>query len=143
MMKINNYNDLIAEKRTLESSLALHKVAIQHSIQEVKDRLKPISKVVTFAEKAVTREATNPLLSAGVNIASDLILKRVILARAGWVTQLVLPYVLKNYSSHFLGGKNGVKQKALVNGAEVKIPVRSRPAATNFFHRLGDKLKSN
>jgi hypothetical protein len=41
-----------------------------------------------------------------LNIGSDLVInslvKKFILARAGWFMRTVLPYFLKNYSSHFL-----------------------------------------
>ncbi len=33
----------------------------------------------------------------------DLLIRRVILARAGWFTKIVIPFLVKNYSSHIIG----------------------------------------
>jgi hypothetical protein len=40
------------------------------------------------------------LLTTATEGVIDLVVKKLILARSGWITKLVVPFLMKNFSSH-------------------------------------------
>ena len=48
MSKINNYDDLILERKRLESELAHYKSIITQELDEIKHKVEPITDVVSF-----------------------------------------------------------------------------------------------
>jgi hypothetical protein len=106
MNNIKTYDDLLGEELELKSSLAIQKHVIEKEFHELKEQLKPALNILSFISKLFIRDKSNSLLSAGISIAGDVLFKNVILAKSGWLTRLVLPFVIKNYSSYFLK-KNG------------------------------------
>jgi hypothetical protein len=42
----------------------------------------------------------------GANTLIDVFVKKMILGRAGWVVKTVVPFLLKNYSSHVISDNN-------------------------------------
>ena len=120
MNKIHTYEALLAEEASLKASLAVQKDDIGRDLAEIKEHLKPITKTIAFLSKFATRDKSNALVSTGVSIAGDIILKNVILAKSGWMTRLVVPFLMKNYGSHLLNNNSG-----------------------NFLQRLGKKIKGS
>lgn len=117
MSKIQSYEDLLKAELALQESLAHQRAEIRMEVTRIKEQLKPLTKVISFVSKFVTRHnGNNALVTTGIGIASDILFKNVVLKKSGWLTRLVLPFVMKNYSSH-----------ALANG--------------NLFGRLGEKIK--
>ena len=124
--QIKTYKDLLNEKQRLEVLVLAQKQVIHYDIQEMKEKLKPIANTIEVIKKFITRDKTNLLLTLGSDIAINTLVKNFILSRAGWLTKIVIPYFLKNYSSHFvaeqkdkwfdklkswLGYKNGKEHK--------------------------------
>ena len=123
------------EEELLEELLQAQKELVQLDIQQLKAQLKPAHAALQIFSKITTADKSNPLLTQGANTAIDFVLKKVILARSGWITKLLVPLVVKNYSSHFIadhkqdivqkifslfsGNKNGkTKTTSLVPGSE-------------------------
>jgi hypothetical protein len=100
--KIRSYDDLVKEKQRLELLLQAQKEVIYYDIQEIKEELQPVKKVLEFIKKITTKDKTNLLLTLGSDIAINAIVKRFLLQKAGWVARNVVPFFMKNYSSHFL-----------------------------------------
>jgi len=100
--KIKSYDDLLKEKQRLELLLQAQKEVIYYDIQEIKEELQPVKKVLEFIKKITTKDKTNLLLALGSDIAINAIVKRFLLQKAGWVARNVVPFFMKNYSSHFL-----------------------------------------
>lgn len=103
--RIQTYDDLQEEKKRLENLLASKKLEIREDWQGVKHHLKPVTNVFGFIGKLTHRDRSNPLLNFGIDMAGNVLLKKFILARADWVTRLLLPIFVKNYSSNVLGEK--------------------------------------
>lgn len=99
---IRSYNELIAEKQRMEFLLAAQKELVKYDLQELKAELKPAISAVAMLGKVTTMDSSNPLISGFTNTAIDLVVKKGLLGRAGWVTRLLVPVLLKNYSSHFI-----------------------------------------
>lgn len=100
--RFNSYEDLLKERQRLEVLLQAQKKVIYHDVQELKAQLQPVNDAVEFIKKITTKDKTSLLLSLGSDIAINTIVKNLILSRAGWLTRIVIPFFLKNYSSHFL-----------------------------------------
>lgn len=101
--RIRTYEDLIIEQQRLVSVLKTQEATIKVDIAGVKEGLKPLGKAVNMVNKMATRDNTAPVLNFGMEMGIDLLIRRVILARAGWFTKIVIPFLVKNYSSHIIG----------------------------------------
>jgi hypothetical protein len=123
--RFTSYDDLLKEKQQLEVLLQAQKEVIRCDVEEVKLKLQPVKEALEFVKKITTKDRTNLLLDLGSDIAINTIVKNFILSRAGWLIRIVVPFFLKNYSSHFiaeqkdkwieklkswLGHKNGKEQ---------------------------------
>lgn len=118
--KIQTYDDLLEEKRRLETLLAVQKEEIDVNWQEVKSSLNPINNAASFLGKITRSDKSNPLLTVGVGYIGDLILRKVF--KAGWIVRLVVPFVVKNYSSHMFSGKGGGIANKIKNMFRKKQP---------------------
>lgn len=100
MNKINNYDDLILERKRLESELAHYKSIITAELEEIKHKVEPITDVVSFFSPSKSAPSNNnKLLQAGANLGIELLVRQKLLSKAGWLTKLVLPFILKKVSS--------------------------------------------
>lgn len=112
MSRIKNYADLEAEKLRLTALLRNHEEAIKADFVNVKEGLRPVGNVLNVVNKMATRDNRVPVMNFGLEMGIDLLIRRVLLGRAGWFAKIVVPYLVKNYSSHFLGEE---KKKMLVS----------------------------
>lgn len=103
--QIQNYDDLLEERKRLEQLLIIQKEQISANWIEIKKEFEPVNNVVSFFGKLTTRDKTNPLVNMGIDVAGDLLLRKILLAKFGWATRLVVPFLLKNYSSNVLADK--------------------------------------
>jgi len=100
--QIRSYHELTSERRRLEILLQVQKQAIYNDIEEIKERLEPVRSTFEFVKKMISRDKTSLLLNIGSDLAINSIVQKFILSKAGWVTKLVVPFFLKNYSSHVI-----------------------------------------
>jgi hypothetical protein len=100
--RFTSYDDLLKEKQQLEVLLQAQKEVIRCDVEEIKLKLQPVKDAVEFIKKITTKDRTNLLLDLGSDIAINTVVKNFILSRAGWLVRLVVPFFLKNYSSHFI-----------------------------------------
>jgi len=100
--RFTSYDELLKEKQQLEVLLQAQKEMIRCDVEEIKLKLHPLKEGLEFVKKITTKDRTNFLLDFGSDVAINTLVKNVILSKAGWLTRLVIPFFLKNYSSHFL-----------------------------------------
>jgi hypothetical protein len=100
--RFTSYNELLKEKQQLEVLLQAQKEVIRCDVEEIKLKLQPLKEALEFVKKITTKDRTNLLLDLGSDIAINTLVKNFILSRAGWFIRLVVPFFLKNYSSHFI-----------------------------------------
>jgi hypothetical protein len=110
---IRTYKDMLDEKKRLQELLVEQKQLVRNDIMEIKESLRPVHSALSFAGKLVTREKGNFFLNAGANTLIDLVIKKLVLSRAGWFTKLVVPFLAKNYSSHIISEKKDALLKKL------------------------------
>jgi hypothetical protein len=100
MNKIKNYDELVLERKRLESDLIHYKSIINSEIDAIKHKMEPITDVVSFlAPSQKPTPPGNKLLQAGTNLGIELLVRQRLLSKAGWFTKLVVPYILKKVSS--------------------------------------------
>ena len=100
--RFTSYDDLLKEKQQLEVLLQAQKQVIHYDVEEIKLKLQPVKETLEFVKKITTRDRTNLLLDLGSDIAINTLIKNFVLSRAGWLTKTIVPFFLKNYSSHFI-----------------------------------------
>jgi len=100
--KISTYEELEREEQLLEELLRSQKELIQIEIGLLKQQLKPAQMALQFVGKITSADRHNPLLTQGANTVIDAVLKNVVLARSGWITKMLVPFFVKNYSSHLI-----------------------------------------
>jgi hypothetical protein len=83
--------------------LQAQKELIVADIHDLKNELRPTIDAISFLGKIATRDKSDILISGVTNQLIDLVFKKLILARTGWLTRLIVPFFIKNYSSHFIG----------------------------------------
>ena len=111
--QIKTYQDLLKEKEQLELLLKAQKELIVADIHDIKNDLRPAIDAVSFLGKIATRDKSDILITGAANQLIDLVFTKLILARTGWITRLVVPFFIKNYSSHFIGDHKNEWMKKL------------------------------
>ena len=99
---IKTYEDLLQEEQRLLQQLRAHEVLIREDIAGLKEKIKPMEKAFGVLQKMATRDHTGALANFGLDFSIDLLIRRLLLAKAGWFTKILVPFVLKNYSSHIV-----------------------------------------
>jgi hypothetical protein len=105
MKKISNLHDLAAEKQRLQQRLTLLKREINTDIEEIKERFRPITRIVSFFTGQSQHESNgtqarpkSSLLKMGANLGIDLLVGSK-LKKAGWLARMIVPPLLRGLSS--------------------------------------------
>ena len=104
---ITTYQDLIEEKERLTLQLRYQKDLVRQDFNEIKEAFKPIQETISTVGRFATKDKKNWLLTGAADMIIDIVLKKVILGRAGWLTKLAVPLLAKNYSSHVIADNKG------------------------------------
>lgn len=107
MNKPRTYNELLAEKARLKLLLTEQKQIIHDDFTEIKNELEPVRRVLGQVKKVFSKETGGGLLTLGADKLIDLLIKRVLLARSGWLAKLIVPVLAKNYTSHIVDDNKG------------------------------------
>jgi hypothetical protein len=110
--KIRTYEDLLEEQKRLMGILKGHEQLMKQDMVGVRHGLQPFNNAVNTINKFATRDHTGPMVNLGLEFGLDLLLRRFLLARAGWFTKIAIPYVIKNYASHLITEE---KREVLIN----------------------------
>jgi hypothetical protein len=100
---ITSYESLMKEQKRLKEKLEIHKLQIQKDIIELKQELQPALRVATFLGKmAIPDVSTNTALKAGAGLTIEWVVKKLLMS-SNPLLRLVVPTLVKNYSSHYIG----------------------------------------
>jgi hypothetical protein len=102
---IRTYEDLLNEKQRLQTLLQTQKAIIRQDIDEIKEELVPVKTAINFIGKLTTQDHSNPILNGTINTIIDLVMNKLVLARSGWLTRFIVPFFVKNFSSHIVDEK--------------------------------------
>ena len=112
MNKISTYEELLHEKQRLKLLLSEREMALRTEFEDIKSKLKPFTSIMAFAEKITTKDGNNPLISTGIDVGVNFLLRKVLLRNAGWIVKLLMPVFVRNYLSHEVKEHPGWLQKA-------------------------------
>jgi hypothetical protein len=129
---IRSYEDLLKEQQRLLGVIKTQEELIRKDIAGVKEGLKPFNKVAQQINKMATRDNTAPLMNLGLEFGVDLLLRKLILSKAGWFTKIVIPFLVKNYSSHIIGEEKRLALIQKVRSFLQKIRPHASPEAYAF-----------
>ena len=121
MSSIKTYEGLEAEKVRLTALLKNHEEAIRYDMAGVREGLKPVNNAVRIINKMATRDNTTPVVNFGLEMGIDILVRRFLLRRAGWFAKIVVPYLVKNYSSHIIGEEKREALLAKIRGFFNKV----------------------
>jgi phage gp29-like protein len=100
--RIRTYSNLVEEKQRLELKLKLQKQLLMEDIDDLKEQLAPVQSALSTMGKLLARDGNNFLLNAGTGELVDWVIRKGFLSRAGWLSRIIIPFMIKNYSSHFI-----------------------------------------
>jgi hypothetical protein len=131
---IKTYEDLLEEEQRLQAQLDSYKLLIREDISGLKDSLNPVKRVVRTAKNMFTMEDNGPLVNFGLNFGMDVLIRKILLARAGWVTKFVVPFVVKNFASHVIGEEDRDKIAKSIRKLVKKFTSKreQKPVATSM-----------
>jgi len=118
---ITSYDDLLAEKQRLKAVFNDQKQAIKENVNAIKDSLNPIKAVAKEIGKLTSPDKSLGLLNAGLGFGLDLVLRKFLLKKSGWMVRLTAPFIIKNVVSHFAAKKIRTDMPELKNIIE-KMP---------------------
>jgi len=128
MSNIRTYKDLLQEEQRVQQVLKAQEILIREDLVSLKENLEPVKKVYDQVHKIFTRDNRVPLFNVGLEMSIDILLRRLLLARAGWFAKTFVPYVVKNYASHIIGEE---KRKAIIKKIEELFnKIRPKKSAT-------------
>ncbi len=102
MNKITTYEELLREKERLELQLEVHKYAVRVHVDHIKRKLNPLRNVIHFFSNFTAPAVSNTLVGTGVGLSLELLLRKLFFSKTGWVTKMVGPILLKNFSANML-----------------------------------------
>lgn len=100
--RINSYKELLEERARLTALLDTQKTALRDDFNKIKEEFEPVKAAVAVIGKFTTKDKSNWLLTTAADTAIDLVVRKFILSRAGWFARLILPFFMKNLSSHLI-----------------------------------------
>jgi len=103
--KIKNLKDLRAEQTRLKLELTVAEETLKEDLKWVREEMRPARIAGNLLNKALGNKQ-HGLIKDGVRVTVDTVVKDLLLAKSGWITRLVVPWVVKNLSSNYLADKS-------------------------------------
>lgn len=112
MTRISNYEELRLEKNRLQQNLILQKSKIKNEIISIKEKLEPLLSIISFLGGFKNKDSKGSLLKMGAKAGVELLAHQTLLSKAGWLTKLVVPFLLKGISTKVI---DKIKNRNLSN----------------------------
>ncbi len=110
MNRINNYDDLVAERRRTELIIADRKQTINDRIEDIREKIAPLFSILSALNIFKKTESNgnhsgenHSVLKMGSSLAIDLLVGQKMLKNASWFMRLIVPTLLKTVSSGLIG----------------------------------------
>lgn len=98
---IQNLDDVRAERARLKNQIETSSMNLRQQFGAIKQELNPVNQALGVVSDIFTAPRKG-LLSMGVGFGVDTVLKKVVLARAGWLPRLVVPFLVKNVATNYI-----------------------------------------
>ncbi len=104
MKKIKNLKDLHSEKLRLKLELISAEEILKEDLDWVKEEMNP-GKIAGKLFSNIIGNNMSGLLNNGVRLTIGALVKNLLLSKSGWITRLIVPFIVKNLSSNYLSEK--------------------------------------
>ena len=101
MSKINNYDELITERRRLEIQIAEQKLVLKEEFSGLKNQLEPFLNLLPVLNIFRKKEPSRSLLSTISSLGIDLLGQK-FLTKTSWIMRLILPLIAKGVTSRVM-----------------------------------------
>jgi hypothetical protein len=129
---IRTYEDLLKEQQRLLGVIKTQEEIIRKDIAGVKEGLRPFGKVASQIKKMGTRDNSVPLMNFGLEFGADLFFRKFLLAKSGWLTKIIVPFLVKNYSSHIFSEEKRLVIMQKIRSFLQKIRPHASPQSYEF-----------
>lgn len=102
------------EKARLKQLLSAQKELVRQDFAGIKQELAPVRTAISTVSKFATRDNRALLMTTAADSLIDLVIRRMVLAKAGWLAKWAVPFFMKNFSSHVIAD-NKEKIKSLLS----------------------------
>ena len=99
---IRTYDDLLEEKTRLKLLLGAQKELVRQDVNLLKEELVPVRRAITMVGKFATKDNRNWIMTTAADTIIDLVIRKMVLSKAGFITKLAVPFFMKNFSSHVI-----------------------------------------
>ena len=99
MTRISNYEELRLEKNRLQQQLILQKAQIRDELNTIKERLEPLFYVASLLGIFQSKTSKGSILKMGAKAGVEILAHQTLVSKAGWLTKLVVPFMLKGVTS--------------------------------------------
>lgn len=128
MRRINTLAELKAEQKVLRLRRTYLEAEIKKDFQGIKEDLEPL-RLLTKGAKSVLVSKNNSILGTSAGLAADFITKNTLLRNSGFLTKLIVPFLIKNATSNIVE-ENKSKVADWVEGLISKF-TNKKPADEN------------
>ena len=101
MMKINSVAELKAEQNKLRSKKVFLETEITTNLDKVKAELEPL-RLLTKGARDFLVNKNNGILSNSLGSVANFLTKNVFLKNSGFITRMIIPYLVKNSTSNLV-----------------------------------------
>lgn len=98
MMKINSLSDLKIEQKKLHQRQASLETEISNGFEKLKEELEPLRSFTKSAGNILVSK-DNGILGNSFGTIANFLTKNVLLKNSGFITRLIVPYLVKNSTS--------------------------------------------
>ncbi|WP_157558130.1 hypothetical protein [Niabella aurantiaca] len=125
---ITTHKELMQEKARLKARLKQRKTDLRQSVEAIKDTLNPISHIAKTTKDIWNADASNPLIALGVTKLTDVVIRKGILRKAGWLSRLIAPVLVQKVATYLISEKAGDQIGRLLHRAAHKLREDARMA---------------
>lgn len=104
MKKINNKQALEKERLRLQIELIAAEEALKDDLDWAREEVKPFGFLTKFF-KGFQGKNADGLMERGIGFSIETILRSTLFAKSGWITKIIVPILIKNFSTGFVAGK--------------------------------------
>jgi hypothetical protein len=99
---LTTYDEVLAEEQRLKALLEVQKLKIRKDIQALKEEFNPVVAVARGVGKMMSADKQNhAAVQAGANLTIDWLVQK-LMPHSGFMIKMLLPRLLKNYTSHYV-----------------------------------------
>jgi len=136
---IRTYEDLLEEKARLKLLLSAQKELVRQDINQLKQELAPVKSAISMVGKFATKDNRNWILTTAADTIIDLVVRKMVLSKAGFFTKLAVPFFMKNFSSHIIADNKDKIISKLSSWFGIKNPNGKEPLSKEEKEHLTDE----